>query len=571
MVLGPVPSKSFVSKLILGVLGVALGGCGAAPHVAELAFSGYHVKLRERGKTDPIHSPKKPPILYLALDGIDRDTLYTLLRAGKMPNLGKLLSARGTRFDHAYFSESMLSTLPSSTMAAWMTTMTGKGPAEHGVTGNEFFVRETEELACPAPVSFSAAEPTLQLYTENYLDDLGGSPTVYERMREKDPFLQAWVALHPVHRGADHLLLGRRTALVTAFSTFVESTVDSLLDDQQSRKLYAALDDSILERVAEDIDQQTVVADVLTVYVSGADLYAHVANEGPDAARNAYLTEVLDPSLLQVYRALERRHALEGRWVVVGADHGHTQVLHDEAHALSTQKDVDPPAVLARSGFRVRPFERTTKEPFDAVFAYGGAMAYVYLADRSRCAAPARCDWKLPPRYEEDVLAAAEAFFRNDADGQLVPQVKGALDMIFVRKPKPFAEVDAPFEVYVGQGKTMSVPEYLAKYPHPTYVELDLRLRDLAVGPRGERAGDVLLLAHNGDRDRVEDRFYFAPPYRSWHGSPSKRDSQLPFVVARGTETTASIRSIVEPVLGKTPLQEKTTDVLLRLRLGDSH
>jgi len=552
----------------VGALALGLGGCGTVPKVAELAFSGYHVGLRERGKTDPIHSPKKPPILYIALDGIGRDTLYPLLRAGKMPNLEKLLSASGARFDHAYFSESMLSTLPSSTMAAWVTTLTGTNPGEHGVMGNEYFVRETEELACPAPVSFADAEPTLELYTDNYLDRLNDVPTVYERMRERDPYLQAWVALHPVHRGADHLLLGRRTALVTAFSTFVESAVESSLDDRSSRKLYAALDESILERLAEDIDKQSVVADVMTIYLSGADLYAHVADEGPDRARNAYLTEVLDPQLLLVYRALARRHALENRWVIVGADHGHTQVLHDEQHALSTQKDVDPPAVLERSGFRVRPFVRKTKEAFDAVFAYGGAMAYVYLADRSKCPAPARCDWKQPPRYEEDVLAAAEAFSSNDATGSLVPQVKGALDLVLVRRPKPYAEVDAPFEVYVGKGKTQSVPDYLRTHPHPTYVELDLRLRALAVGKHGERAGDILLLAHNGDRERVEDRYYFAPPYRSWHGSPSRRDSELPFIVARSTETTASIRGIVEPVLGKIPLQDKTTDVLLRLRLG---
>src|SRR4029077_94363 len=110
-----------------------------------------------------------------------------------------------------------------------------------------------------------------------------------------------------------------------------------------------------------------------------------------------------------------------------------------------------------------------------------------------------------------------------------------------------------PFEVYVGEGKTQPVDAYLATHPHPTYVELGSRLRDLAVGPHGERAGDVLLLAHNGDRDRPEDRYYFATPYHSWHGSPSYADSRIPLIVAHPARGTASLQNLVREHLGKTP------------------
>ncbi len=548
-----------------------LVGCGTVPKVAHVAFAGDHIELNKRGETDPIHSPKKPPILYLALDGVGRDTLYPLLREGKMPNLARLLSGDGTKFRHAHFSEKMLSTLPSSTMAAWMTTMTGVAPAVHGITGNEYFIRESLEMACPAPVSFVSAEPTLEIYTDGYLDKLSASPSVYQQMRERDPFMLAWVALHGVYRGADQLLLGRKGALANALRGYIEVQVEKHLENTDSRKLYAELDDSLLERVALDIDKQAVLPDFLTIYIAGADLYAHVAEEGPDKARDGYLTEVLDPKLGQVVRALERRHGLDGRWVVVGADHGHTQVVHDEAHALSTKKDEDPPAVLERSGFRVRPFERKVARdaPFDAALAYGGAMAYVYLADRSTCTDKKQpCDWNKPPRYTEDVLAAAEAFRKNNEDGALVPQVKGALDLILVRKPKPYAEIDLPFEVYVGDGKSVPISTYLQAHPHPTYVAVESRLQDLAVGRHGERAGDILLLAHNGDRDVPAERFYFAAPYHSWHGSPSKLDSEIPFIVANSNETSSAIGAVVDGVLGDRPYQQKTTDVFMRLRFG---
>jgi len=72
----------------------------------------------------------------------------------------------------------------------------------------------------------------------------------------------------------------------------------------------------------------------------------------------------------------------------------------------------------------------------------------------------------------------------------------------------------------------------------------------LAVGPLGERAGDILLLAHNGDRDRPEDRYYFAEPYRSWHGSPSKLDSEIPLIVAHPARSDRAIGRLVRSALG---------------------
>jgi hypothetical protein len=199
--------------------------------------------------------------------------------------------------------------------------------------------------------------------------------------------------------------------------------------------------------------------------------------------------------------------------------------------------------------------------------AYGGAMAYVYLADRSKCpGAQDRCTWSDPPRYREDVLAAAEAFFKNNQDGSLVPAMKGKLDMIFVREPKPVRDVDNRFEVYVGDGKTMSIDDYLRAHPHPTYVAVADRMKELAVGPHGERAGDILLLTHNGDRDKPEDRYYFAEPYRSWHGSPSKLDSEIPLIVAHRHHSRASIASWVKPILGDRPYQRKLADIIMKLR-----
>ena len=425
-------------------------------------------------------------------------------------------------------------------------------------------------FACPAPVSFADSKPTLEIFTDGYLDKLSGSPSVYERMRERDPNLLVWVGMHDLYRGADELLLTKRAVLASAFEGFIEVEEKKQIEAKESRRLYAELDGAVIDTVTDHL-RKGPVPDVLTIYLSGTDLYAHIAKEGPDAARRSYLEEVVDPKLQTLIDALNARDALARRWIVISADHGHTQVVHDDAHALFTKDEEDPPGVLKRSGFRVRPFTRNVseKDDFSAVVAYGGAMAYVYLADRSACPHDKdACNWKLPPRYEEDVLAVADAFYKNNEDGSLVAPMRGVLDMILTRRPKPYAEVDAPFEVYVGGGKTMPLEAYLKEHPHPTYVSMDARLHDLAVGVHGERAGDLLLLAHNGDRDNPMDRYYFAAPYRSWHGSPSRQDSEIPLIVASPRHSSSAIGAWVKSVLGERPFQQKVTDVLLGLRAG---
>jgi hypothetical protein len=500
---------------------------------------------------------------------VGRDILYESLRKGEMPELASLLGGgKGGRFPHAYLDESLIATLPSTTMAAWVTAFTGVGPAYHGVTGNEFFIREERRFAAPAPSTFSDKEPVLAIYTDQYINKLCLVPGVYERMRQEDPNVLIWVAMQHYYAGADRMLMTKPTIVAQAFEAYIEETLTQLASQKESRAVYQRLDEDVINVVIGALDA-VPVPDVLTVYLSGTDLYAHVAQEGPDAARRAYLHEVVDPQLGRLAEKLRARGALDGRYVVVTADHGHTEVVHDDAHALSTKDHGTPPALLRKMGFRVRPFklEVSPEDDFQAVLAYQGAMAYVYVADRSTCANEKQaCDWARPPRYQEDVIAAADAFYKNNEDGAIAAEMKGTLDMILTRRPKPHAENDLPFEVYVGSGKLVPVEKYLEEHPHPTYVDMASRLRDLGVGPHGERAGDVILLAHNGDRDAPDGRYYFAERYHSWHGSPSRRDSEIPLIVARTGDSTNAIGGIVRNALGDDPHQQRVTDLLLTLR-----
>ena len=548
----------------LAVVVACFINCHAGTQVATLVIDGDTITMRERAPGTAPSSPKSTQILLLALDGVSRDLLYDLLHSGKLPHFAELLG--GDDFAHADLDDRLLSNLPSTTIPAWSAVFSGTPAGVNGVPNNEFFIRETKTFAAPAPVTFVDSAETLEVYTKGAVNTLVDAPSVYEHIHATDPDALIWVALSHFFRGADKMFVAERTAFVKMLAAFVEDGLPREERKVTSRKPYVALDNGAIDAVISHLASGPV-PDVLTVYLSGTDLYAHVAKEGPDEARRAYLTEVIDPALAKLVEQMKKRDMLANRWVIVTADHGHTAIVADAAHAIDTGDD-DAPGVMKAAGWKLRPFAASVgdADPFDAVLAYGGAFGFVYLADRSRCTGERACAWDAPPRYREDVLATADAFYRNNETGAVAPGMRGALDMIFVREPRRVGEVQRPFEVYVGGGKTMTVDAYLAEHPHPTYIDVSRRLDELAVGRHGDRAGDILLLAHDGDRDTPEERFYFAKPFRSWHGSPSKQDSEVPLIVANPHVSAAAIEAWVGAKLGDRPYQRKLADIVLGLR-----
>ena len=183
--------------------------------------------------------------------------------------------------------------------------MTGVTPAEHGVTGNEYFIRERRELACPAPVSFTDTDATLAVYTDHTLDQLVEAPTVYELMRRREPNIQIWVAMNHLFRGADHLLIAKKSAIAKAFGSFVEHAIVKATDTPASPRLYERLDAGAIDAVVDHLAKDPL-PDVLTLYISGTDLYAHIAEQGPDRARRAYM-QLIDKQFGRIADALLAR------------------------------------------------------------------------------------------------------------------------------------------------------------------------------------------------------------------------------------------------------------------------
>jgi len=90
------------------------------------------------------------------------------------------------------------SILPSNTIPGWSSIFTGKGPAYNGISGNEFFVRETMQFLAPIPVSVEETDDVRRAITEDLVGKVLKTQTLFDTMDGP-----AFVSLNYVHRGAD--------------------------------------------------------------------------------------------------------------------------------------------------------------------------------------------------------------------------------------------------------------------------------------------------------------------------------------------------------------------------------
>jgi hypothetical protein len=544
----------FVSLLLAG--GAAFFLLAPGGEVLDLAAEGGEIQLRTPMR--PIRGETR--VLLFALDGVGAEAFMEIIGEGLAPATARLLGrpVGDGVFENAYVAPDALTILPSTTMAAWASIFTGEPAGRTGVPGNEWFERETMRFLAPGPVSIEEHDHSLKMYTEGLVANAVMVPTLFEQVD-----LRAHVSMQMVHRGADLLTVPAASDVAALFGRVAAGVADG---EPASRELFSTMDDRSVEGMVEGAERHGL-PDLQVVYFGGIDLYTHQA-EGAHEQKKLYFRDVVDPAVARVLDVYERAGVLDDTFVVFVSDHGHTPVLDDERHALGTSRESDPPAVLERLGYRVRPFElEPESDDFQAVLAYQGAIAYLYLADRSTCPGEGdRCSWTLPPRLEEDVLPVARALDRANRYGELVPELRETLDLVLAREPKPPGEDALPFQVWNGD-RLMPVGEYLAANPRPDLLDLEQRLRDLAEGPFGHRAGDVLLIARSGMDRPLSDRFYFSSVYRSWHGSPAARDSRMTFAVAHRPSGGEALRERLRGIAGERPSQLHVTP-LVRDLLG---
>ena len=516
---------------------------------------------KELKPAPPPASGSGPRMIIFALDGTTPAQLMEAIRSGKAPNLAGLLGKERDRglFEHGYAAPRALSILPSSTIAAWSAIFTGTPPALNGVVGDEWFERESGTFLAPVPVSALDTADVTKVVTGDLIGKELQKPTLYELIKKNIN-----VAMLSVHRGAT-LYTTVSPASLTDFVAFLIKGALKGIDAEKS--IAAALDLSATEKLIEAIEEKGV-ADLQVVYFPGIDIFTHVA-EDPLASQVRYLEFVTDKRIGEVLDEYRKKGALDGTYVIVISDHGQIPTLNGDQHKLGTDDEHSPFAVLKRSGYRVRKPLLTLgalDRDYQAVLAYQGFMAYVYLADRSTCAEEHQpCDWPKPARFKEDVLPALQAFYKANQSGENVPELKGTLDLIFSREPMPPGQNAKPFQIFDGQ-RLVPIAEYLKLHPRPDLLDLNRRMQWLGAGPYGNRAGDIVLLAKACSQVPIEKRFYFASvTHYTWHGSACQQDSHIPFILAQVGGSGERMRSVLQKFGGEAPTELMMTPLVREL------
>ena len=486
-------------------------------------------------------------MIVFAFDGAGYNQFMEAVHSGKAPHIAALLGRdeTGDVFAHAYSVPNVIAVLPT-TLPAWTTTFTGVSSGYNGIPGDEFFVRGNAQFYAPVPVSVKNPDDTLMMLSSDLLGKMIESPTIYEQLD-----LRSYVSLNGVYRGADVFTGLDRTDYAALLATLVR---EKLQDSRSYRGLFAKVDEDSVTTIINNIRRHGF-ADLQVVYFPGVDLFTHRATNPLDA-QVSYIEQVTDKSVGEIIAYYRKHGKLDNTYILFIADHGHTPVLQDDRHALGNHATNDLPRLLERTGFRVRPLrlDPSTRD-YQAVCAYEGVMAYIYLADRSSCPAKGEiCDWKKPPRLKEDVMPVVRALYRSNLSGQPVPEFRGALDLIFAREPVGPGHAARTFEVFDGT-KLVPIYQYLWEHPRPDLVDLDRRMRWLSQGPYGDRAGDIIVLPRFDITLPIAQRFYFGPRYHSEHGSPTMQDSHVPFVVACPTKSGRELQQMVERKLSPQPSQ----------------
>jgi hypothetical protein len=260
---------------------------------------------------------KAPPVLgsrviVFCLDGAGYPQLMQAIRSGKAPHIAALLGKEGGNgvFERGYSAPGVLSVLPSSTVADWAATFTGKPPAENGVPGDEWFDRQHRRFYAPVPISVTdTADFTLMLN-----DDLVGKQlevsTLYEQLKRR-----SYVSMLMVYRGATLFT----TVPPTTFAGMVGGLVGGKLSGKTAlESISTTLDLASVAKLLQAIDEHGLPR-LQVVYFPGIDLFTH-ASPDPLQAQVGYLEEYTDDGVGQVLEAYRKVGALPNTYVIFIAD-----------------------------------------------------------------------------------------------------------------------------------------------------------------------------------------------------------------------------------------------------------
>jgi hypothetical protein len=436
-------------------------------------------------------------LVVINIDGLRCDAFRETLDAGGLPNAEHII---GGRDGEAAYHVDALSTAPSITFTAQASIFTGQHPAAHGVAGNECFDR-WGRLSKGRPRHFGfdvgytlAVDDAVGVFTGDGLASQflsSGTPTLYEIAAERG--LSAAVVHHMYARGAD---------------TWLPPDIVEIAQLTKGKGVLGMApgeyDGAMLDRVVGYLEGGNR-PDILTAYFMELDHHSHV--HGP-SSQPAYLRDVIDPCVGRLLDALVRRGMMRGTLFVLVSDHGQTEVVADDRHAIRLGFPFDRELGHVFSALGLDVHDIPGEDPAcDAVLGLNGSMAHVYLRHRAG-------RWATPPRYAEDVLPVAQAFSDMNAFGMYEAELQGSLELVLVRNAES-GGWQGEYRVYLGGGRTQPLADYLTAHPELDYPDAVNRIRLAAsVG-----TGDLILITKEG--------FYFSTPMAGIHGGLTRGESEV--------------------------------------------
>jgi hypothetical protein len=438
-------------------------------------------------------------LVILDIDGLRRDVFLQALTEGRAPALARLLggpeAALGLHVEP-------VSNAPSITFCCQSSIFTGAHPEEHGLMGNQFFDRfGTRSNGVPRHYAFDvgdtlAVDDAVRVFTgEVGLADETLSPrvqTLYERARERG--LTSTVVYNMIARGATHWL---KPDLVDIARFTKGGGLIGLSSEQY--------DGEMLSRTLAHL-RGGARPDVLTCYFMGLDHHSHY--EGPDHQLD-YLSRVVDAQINRLLSELEALDLLAGTLFVVLSDHGQIAVRPDDRHSLRLSFPFDREMGYLFDALGLDVHDLPGEDPAcDAVVACNGGLAHVYLQNRQG-------RWADRPRFAEDVLPVANAFWEAHHSGKYADDLRGALALVLVRNVEREGW-EADYRALTPSGQLQPIGDYLAAHPEIKTVDALARLRRLA----SPVSGDLVLLSN------YAEGFYFGAPLKGMHGGLHPEDSE---------------------------------------------
>jgi hypothetical protein len=171
----------------------------------------------------------------------------------------------------------------------------------NGVTGDEWFVRETAIFYAPVPISVLDTSDVTKVVNDDLLGKTLKAPTLYELLGRR-----SHVSLLYVHHGATLYTTVGPSSFADVVGRLIKGTMEG---DDPENSLSAGLDLNSVQKLTEAIDEQGV-PDLQVVYFPGIDIFTHVA-KNPLAAQVRYLESITDKGVGAVLDAYQKARWLE--------------------------------------------------------------------------------------------------------------------------------------------------------------------------------------------------------------------------------------------------------------------